>query len=75
MLFLIIELRSLSQSWVLHLSVQHPSEFLLVKILPIKVAAEKAFRSHFSTVLLRCLFKYYILHQSGAYVTNMFYKW
>lgn len=72
MLFLIIELRSLSQSWVLHLSAHHPSEFLLVKILPIKAAAEKAFQSHFSTVLLRCLFKYYILCQSGD-IFHLFY--
>lgn len=53
MLFLITVLRSLSQNWVSPLSVPRLLDFLHVKILPIKVVAEKDFQSPSSTVLLR----------------------
>lgn len=53
MLFWITELKSSFQSWVAPLSVPHLLEFLHVKILRIKVVAEKAFQNPFSTVSLR----------------------
>lgn len=68
MLFWIIELRSSFQSWVVLLSVHPRSEYLLVKILLIKVAAEKAFQNPFSTVSLRYLSLNIPACESGAYV-------
>lgn len=53
MLFWTIGLKFLFPNWAVLSSVHHLSEFLLVKILPVKEVVGKDFPSLFSTGLLR----------------------